>query len=193
MKYLSPQGIMPYVSQNLIQSIVLLYFRTTDTLLNQVKGIELPRLSSTSSGLSELAAVISACLWPFLYPEVNPHQPHTEELSQQRRKTEILFQIGKSHRIKVAIIIAVLLGWKNAEEQQWRSGLVKHNTLLFAVNAVWQTKLYSVGLETWCNLYFSHVPIQSAPSFSQICVMPLLPSLTGIILVANVSVSLFHS
>lgn len=83
------------MSQSLIQNVAVLYFRTTDILLNQVRGIELPKLSRTSSGLSELAAVISACLWPFLYPEVNPYQPHTEELSQWRRKTERLFQIGK--------------------------------------------------------------------------------------------------
>jgi len=78
----------------------VLYCKATDILLNQVRGIKVPRLPCTPPGLSSLVAVIctvtiSVWLWSFLYPEVNLHKPSTEELSQQRRKKGRLFQIGK--------------------------------------------------------------------------------------------------
>lgn len=70
------------MSQSLTQHIAGLYFRTTDILLNQVRGAELLKFSCARSGLCDLAAVIPVCLWPLLHLEVNPHQPLTEELSQ---------------------------------------------------------------------------------------------------------------
>lgn len=69
------------MSQSLTHNIVVLYFRTTDVSFNQVRGAELLKFSCACSGLCDLAAVIPACPWPFLYLEVNPRQPTAAELS----------------------------------------------------------------------------------------------------------------
>lgn len=80
----------------------VLYFWASNILLNQVEGVELPILlctpsSSVQTGCCNLCLPVAIFVWPWslLYPEVNPHQPPTEEMFQWGRKTGRLFQTGK--------------------------------------------------------------------------------------------------